>query len=387
MGLLSEPDFVYVLGNFMADGSFYISDNSCRFEFTDGSPYKSELKYSFQHLSNIKNILERLLNKKLPKIRKRDNRFVFAFRDKYLSELFKNSLHIKPGSKDYIANIPLIYKRTKNERAFWMGVLDGDGSIARGSKRIALESVSPRLIKSFSDYLRREKIFFSNYPSSRKNIVSNVILIRSVSFRDFAEKIGFNHPLKCRLLKQKLKNKKDFFIKNRLNIRENLILNSQIINYFNIFDDSVFVENGIEILRKYGYSKYHLKNVKLSEIYHFGLKKGINKEEILKEVLRYRFKKSKGSKNSIKLPLILDENLKNIAQFVRIRAGSISFSREYIRSLNVDYANLMNKVKNIFDISPTYTCKGEPLFCSGVLADFFKMLIKSEHKAINMDRF
>lgn len=35
-----NSDFAYLIGNFLADGSFYKDKNGYRFEFTDGSPYK-----------------------------------------------------------------------------------------------------------------------------------------------------------------------------------------------------------------------------------------------------------------------------------------------------------------------------------------------------------
>ena len=66
MNILEDSDFVYALGNFMADGSFYVSDRDYRFEFVDGSPYKDELVYSSGHINHIKSIFERLLSKKLP---------------------------------------------------------------------------------------------------------------------------------------------------------------------------------------------------------------------------------------------------------------------------------------------------------------------------------
>jgi hypothetical protein len=363
-----------MLGNFMADGSFYTTKEGNRFEFVDGTPYKKELKYSLEHISKIKRILEFILNKKLSKIRKRENKFCISIRSKYLSDLFINSLKIHPGKKYKIIDIPQQYKNSIYEKAFWQGYIDGDGSISRKYKKISVESMSKDMINSFSEYLSKNNILFSKYKSKRGKDYSYVIIVRSVSLRDFAKKVGFVHPLKSRLLLERL-NKKDFFIENNI-INTDNILFEEMIDYTKMFDSSVFIENGRNIFEKFG-DKGHLKsNKKLNDIIYFLENKGLEKGEILKEINQYRFKKSKGTKNSVRLPLILEDNILKLAKFVRIRSGSISFSRSYIESFNENFNEILKLTKNIFDIEPKYTCKNEPLFCSGVLSDFFNNITK-----------
>lgn len=381
MNILYNPDFVYALGNFMADGSFYGREGDYRFEFVDGSPYKKELNYSYKHISIIKNIFEQLTNKKLPAIRQRENRFVLSFRNKDLAFLFINSLGIKPGPKDYTVDIPKLYLGKPLERLFWIGYLDGDGSIARNSKRIALESVSPKIMESFANYLKKQGIFFSEYTSKREDHFSYVILIRSVSFRDFAEKVGFSHPLKSKLLIEKLK-VKDFYITNPEPTYKNLLLKGKLIDYTRLFDNSIFIENGLKIFRKYGYNKYHHSNVRFSEIISIMAQAGKDRLEILKEIANFRFKKSKGSKNSVTLPLLFEDKLLKFAKFIRIKSGQVSFSKRYTESFGEDFKILINDFQKMFDIFPKYTSKGELLFCSGVLSDFFKSFIINKSKAI-----
>ena len=94
----------------------------------------------------------------------------------------------------------------------------------------------------------------------------------------------------------------------------------------------------------------------------------------MKKINKYRFKKSKGSTNSVKLPLILTEEILRMAKFARIRAGGISFSKRYIESFGENYSRILNLFKITFDINPKFTCKNEPIFCSGVLKDFFSHL-------------
>ena len=381
MDILNNPDFAYALGNFMADGSFYGSEGNYRFEFSDGSPYKNELNYSLEHISKIKNIFEQLTNKKLPEIRKRENRFVLSFRNKDLAYLFINSLNIKPGPKDYIVDMPEQYLGTALERLFWIGYLDGDGSIARKSRRVALESVSSKIMKSFANYLKKQGMFFSEYKSQRGDHFSYVILIKSISFRDFAEKIGFLHPLKSKLLAEKLK-LKDFYVTNPEPIYKNFLIKDNLIDYTLIFDNSVFIENGAKILRKYDHKGYHYPNTKLLEVISVMERAGKDKAEILKEINHFRFKKSKGSKNSVTLPLVFDNQLLKFAKFVRIKSGSISFSKRYSQSFGQDFRILVNDFQKIFDITPKYTSKGELLFCSGVLSDFFGKFIITKSKTI-----
>ena len=373
MKSIYNNDFAYLIGNFVADGSFYKDSSGYRFEFVDGTPYKNELKYSFQHISKIKKIIEKFIKKNLPPIRKRGNMYRLYFRNKELANLFLNFFKFLSGDKSKIIDIPKNYKETKYEKYFWIGYLDGDGSIARKSNRVAVESMSKNIIESFAEYLDNLGIYYSYYESKRDDGKSYIILIRSVSFRDFARKMGFNHPLKSKLLKEKLK-KEEFFRKNELN--ESLL--NKKINYINIFDNSVYLENGRELLIRYGYTKYHRKNASISEIANLMKNRGLKDDVMLKIIGEYRFKKSKGSMNFIRLPTTFDDKLLKLARFVRIRNGSISFSRAYIESFNENFNEILETTKKIFGINPIYTCKNEPIFCSGVLADLFKAILIKE---------
>jgi len=118
------------------------------------------------------------------------------------------------------------------------------------------------------------------------------------------------------------------------------------------------------------------ENQKLKLENEFLKKKGFGEEYINKMVSTFRFKKSKGSKYSVIMPLIYDSKLLKLAKFVRIRNGSISFSKSYIESYNEDFNEILKMTERMFDIKPKYTCKNEPLFCSGVLVDLFRNIIR-----------
>lgn len=370
---INSNDFAYFLGNFMADGSFYKTKRKnnigYRFEFVDGSPYNKELKYSLEHIIKIKKLVETFIEKKLGSIRKRGNRFVLSFRSKSLTELFLKNLKLSAGDKSRIVDIPTIYKNTKYEKYFWIGYLDGDGSISRKNKKISLESMSHKLIDSFSEYLNKNNIFHSKYKSKRGKDFSYVIVIRSISFKDFAKKIGFFHPLKNKLLQEKL-HLREFFVNNSLEI--NRFITNGLIDYTKFFDNSIFIVQGNEIIT----NKQNTKNISFNKIVSVLESKGKSKEEILTELSKYRLKKSKGSTNSVKLPLIANKDLSRIAKYIRIRSGGISFSKRYINSFNDNFDYVIKTTERLFDIKPKYTSKNEPIFCSGVLADFFAKILK-----------
>jgi hypothetical protein len=373
--LLLNNDFSYLIGNFLADGSLYESGRGLRFEFVDGSPYKNELGYCFKHMTRIKKILQNFLNKQLPPIRKKGNKYILKFRSKELAKIFVEVFKFSPGKKHRIIDIPQLYKDSKYEKDFWIGFLDGDGSVARKFRKISVESMSNNIINSFADYLTKNNIFFSRYKSKRRGTFSYVIVIRSVSFRNFVDKIGFSHPLKSQLLLQKLDDQ-DFFVDNQL--KKDVVING-LIDYTLLFDGKIFIENGKKILRKYGYSKYTRDNIKFLDVFNFLKNQGQSNENILKEINKMRFKKSKGSINSIKLPLSFTGDLLRISKYIRIKPGGITFSKRYILSFNENYDEILNITEKIFDIKPKFTSKKEPIFCSGVLSDFFTKIIKRQN--------
>ncbi len=375
MKSIYDSDFAYFIGYFLADGSFYKDSSSFRFELVDGSPYTSELDYSIKQLNRIKLILEKFLDKKLPDLRRKGNMFILSFRNILLSGLFLNDLGLNSGKKAHIVDIPNQYKNSEFERDFWIGYLDGDGSIARDSKRIALESMSKSIIISFSKYLDKLGIYYSFYESRRGEVSSYVLLIRSISFGKFVDELGFRHPAKVYILSKKIV-KPSFYRVNEINFD---LLNKKV-DYFSIFDKTAYLVNAKFLLEKYGYSKYHRNNFSLKEVFDFLSDRGLSKTEIINEVSKYRFKKSKGSTNSVKLPINFSEDIFRIAKFIRLRSSGIIFSKKYIKSYNEDYDVILSLTEKIFDIKPVYTSKNEPLFCSGILKDFFNYTLKNSIK-------
>lgn len=383
--LINSKTFSYFMGYFAADGCFYHDKRAgtCRFEFSDGYSEEKELKYSYEFLSNLKALIEKQLLVKLPNLRKRKNKYVLNFKNETLERLFKEEFNINPGPKTYSIKIPLIYKDSKLEKYFWLGVMDGDGVIAKNGKKIALEVSSRDLVLGFQSFLLKHGIITKMKEVKaveRKNGFSSsnssfLIIIRAPFYYMYAKLIGFTHPRKKSWLIENLKSK-TIYTKNYLNINKFLI-DSDIIDYIKIFGNrSVYIVNGKDILRKY---KVRLgkrgNNVKFPDIYK-NLNKDLSKVEVLREISNYRLKMGKGFINSVRVPFKFDENVQEIAKFVRVRGGSIWISRNYITCFNKDPDNIINNVEETFDIKPTYTSKKEPIFCSGVLNLFFSGITK-----------
>ncbi len=370
------PKFVYFLGYFAADGSLYKDKSGPRFEFSDGADFNSELVYSKMFLKRIGNITSVLFGTKI-NLRKRGNRFVLAFRNKELAEFLKNNFDITPGVKTYSVDIPKHYKRTEFEKYFWLGFMDGDGMVARNSRKIAVECASQKIMASFKDFLDREQIKYEYSERELFGVRQYGIRLSSAFFSDYAGKLGFLHPRKRKWLLAHLK-KKEFYIRNEADF-DKYLLENHIFDYQKIFhNEPVFVVNGIQILREFGMSKYAKKNQKLSTLIEFLEEKKLSKTEIYTMLQSYKFKMSKGSAILVKLPLRISPEIKELAQFVRFNAGSIRLSKNYAKAMGLNFEKLVSCVVKIFDIEPEYTCKNETFFSSGVVSRFFSKFINKK---------
>jgi len=377
MEIIHDPKFAYFMGFFAADGSYYKDGRSGRFEFSDGSSTAEELRYSKKFLNNIKNIIKILLNIDTPGLRKKGNKYVLQFRNKGMETLFKDKFGIKPGPKTLTFEIPLIYKDNKLEKFFWLGVMDGDGMVARESRKIALEMVNRKLIYSFNEFLKRNNIKTVLWESSSIHKTRNEsfkVTINAPFFGKYKELLGFYHPRK-RLWLEKHDKSKHMFVENELNSK-NFILNGKL-DYSKIFDSNrIFIVNGKSLLEKHGIKINGRKNIKFLEILNLLRKEGYLKEDILNILKAQRWKMSKGSINSVRLPLYFNKKIIDIARVVRLRDDSISLSRTYNRSVGLETTKLIKTIEEVFDIKPKYTKKKEPIFCSGVLEHLFSKIIK-----------
>lgn len=368
-----SKDFAHLLGFFSADGSFYKDGRCTRFEFVDGTSVIQELKYSEEFISKIKFYLEQLLNKELPKLRKRNNKYVLQFRSIHLDVLFRK-LGYFPGSKTFIIDIPEFYVGTRFEKYFWSGFMDGDGMVARDNKKISLESVSYKLIKSFRLFLNKNKIFYKY--RIRKTILANTVYgvyINTLVLRKFIDLIPFEHPRKKLWVNNHLL-KKDFYVHNSIKYKKYLI-NNNVINYFEIFNKGdVFVVNGCNLINNVS----KRKNIELFNLKEKLYALGYANLEIISKLKYFRFKAGKGSTNSVQKPFVFEDKLKLILKYVRVVDGGLRISKQYIDANGENPEKIIFIISKMFDIEPHITSKGECIFSSVVLNKLFRAFIIRE---------
>ena len=386
--IIKNPKFVYFMGCFAADGSFYKDSlKTTRFELADGTSVADELFHSEKFLNGIKLNLEELLEIKLPNLRKKENQFRLVFRSKKLQNIFEKYFNLKPGKKGFSIDIPKYYKRTKLEKYFWLGVMDGDGMVARNSRKIVLESGSENLINSFKEFLQRKKIIFKSGKKKLNNNDFFRITITSNHFKDYCKNLGFFHPRK-RLWTLSHLNLDDFYVRNKVEIKKNY-LNKNSINYEKMLDPAkIMIVDGKSLLKKYKLKNAGRKNRRFGEILKKFENTNFTKSELFRMLSKHRWKMGKGSMNSIKLPLFFNGDLLKIAKLIRLAEGSVRLSRRHIESYNLDFNQIIKEFEKMFDIKAKYTSKKEPIFCSGVLRLFFAKIIKrNEKEYISLDEY
>ena len=375
-----STDLAYLLGVFAGDGSMYYSGGSTRIEIIDGTHVEEEIKYSREFLKNIQEIIYRLFNKKTTIIRK-GNKLVLRFRSKRFTETLVE-FGFSPGKKGKTVNIPQQFIDNDNlEIAFWIGVMDTDGMIGRKTKKVTLTSISKSLCTSFSKFLQKKNIQHSFFEYKPKTGYSNaslafVVQINSPFVSKFARIIGFEHPRKKKWLLKHIK--KEFYVKRTANFKP-FIIEDRIIDYEKIVSNRVFVIDGIkaaEDLELEIKEHSHTKNLPFYEIINASKQKGLSKKEVLKELSDFRFKMSKGSTTSVRLPFVFSNNLATIAEMVRLKEGGIRISRAYTKTCGKDLQKVINDICEIFDVKQSITSKGEITFNSGVLNELFSKVTK-----------
>lgn len=355
----------------MADGCFYLNAKKYpRFEFYDGTSIKAELKYSLKHLKNIEKILKSFIQIKST-IRLRENRYILTFTSYKLANILKKKFSIKPGKKAALVDIPKIYKNKKLEKYFWRGFMDCDGMVARNNKKIALEVKSKNLIKSFKEFLKSKGIKYKEHIRIINNNAYYRINILSIFINAYKREIGFKHPRKNMWLLKHLK--KDFCKINKIDF--NTLYSHGIINYKKAFlNTNTYLIEGIKLLKCYKI-KHNTTNVKFDTIYQNLRNKGLKDRKINELLSKFKWKMGKGSKYGISVPYIFNKELTEIAKVIRLRPYCISVSRNYASAMNMDPELILKKINTLFNTKPTFTTKGEPLYCNGALELFFNKAI------------
>lgn len=382
-----SPRLAYLIGVFVGDGSLYTSGGSPRIEISDGTSVEKELKYSTAFMKNLQTIIFNLFGKKT-KLIKKQNKIVLKFRCTSFSN-FLGSLGFLPGPKAKKVDIPQpIRCDPKLEKAFWIGVLDTDGMTGRKTKRVALTSISKKLCESFHAFLKKQgihSVLFKYKPTSGYANASDayVVHINSPFIRKFSEVLCFTHHRKKRWLLNHLK--KEFYIQNKVNF-EPYLIDNKIIDYSRLFTSRVFVVDGSKLLPTNDDKKAEgSSDVSITALFAILTPHEEEKQELLDRLSICRFRLGKKPCNSVKLPHKASESLKNLSKFIRITCGGVKLSQQYITTNGQNAEKIIKDTCDIFDITPKYTSKGEVLFCSGVLQEFFSKVLERPQINYNKD--
>ncbi len=383
--VVSSPRFAYFLGLFAADGSYYRDGRCCRFEITDGSSIENEMIYSKNFLENVRCLVRTMIGKNIPELRRRGNRYILHFRSKMMERVF-NSLGIKPEPKSTSFRIPKIYRDSTLEKFFWLGVMDGDGMVARVGRKVALEMVNKEMVHLFGRFISKNGIFcrvverrFDESSVYETQNTSFKVIINAPFIRKYKEILGFCHPRKRMWLERHSKNKNGY-IENTISCSEFLSPNGNI-DYIKVFRcGNVFVVGGKRILRENGIRYRGASNVSFIKMRDILLKSGHSESDICRILSGKRWKMSKGSVNSVNLPDKLNKDILDVVKLLRPAEGGIRVSRTYAKSLGFNADDVVKAIEKTFDIKAKYTGRGEPIFCSGVLKELFLNIIKRENK-------
>ena len=368
MKIKVSSELSYLLGTFVADGTFYKSNKRTLIEFSDGTSVRKDLKYSRKFIDTLRLLINEHFHSKVRKFRKRNNQYVLRFQNKKFSDWLR-SFGFYPGAKSSTVNVPTAIKSTEFEKDFWLGVMDCDGMIGKTTKNVTLWSASNKLCSSFLEFLDNSGVKASFNTRELKGKNYYYVKIKSPFVRKYADVVGFSHPRKLLWLRSHLK--KEFYVTNRFAIKD-FIINDGLIDYYKIFDDRVFVIDGAKLLGK----REH-KNIGFKILFNNLLTEGFKVEKVYKLLNEFRWKMSKGSTTSIKLPLYFTNELEEIAQFIRLTDGGIKISKNYTSAWNKNPDEIKGKICKMFDIKPHFTSKGELLFDSGVLGELFlKTLVR-----------
>jgi len=361
-------ELAYLLGAFVADGSLYKSGHGLRVEFSDGTSVKEELHFSKKFVTRLRNLIEKYFDFNI-RIHRKNNKYVLKFRNKKFANWIQ-SFGFLPGDKSNSVDIPSQLRGTSLEKSFWLGVMDCDGMIGRTTKNVTLWSSSKKLCKSFCEFLNK-KIPVTVSERKLNDKIYFYVKIRSPFVKAYFDIISFSHPRKLLWLKNHLKN--EFYVTNSVNFKEFLIAGN-VIDYSKIFSKNVFVVRGSKILRE----EIAPKNMRFKRLLEILRGKGLSNRQICGLLQSYRWKMSKGSTTSVKLPLIVTGELEKIAKFIRLREGGIGVSKNYINSCGENSEKIIKCICKMFDVKPHFTSKKEIFFDSGVLKEFFSKVVKRE---------
>lgn len=223
MNDLLNENKAYFIGASFGDGC-NLSDQ-LKWQITDGHKNQCKLKYSYQYLKTINDLLYKEFGI-VGSIKKYEGKkYILTANNKWFCRLINFFYGVPFGKKKYLKT-PEMFKNDEMKKAFWSGIIDTDGEIFNNSANVQLCMKSENIVNEFDEYLNELKIGhkLSFYRDA------SYIFIPVSSFKKFNENFTINHPLKKMLVDNNLKNgshqkmlksRNDATIKNFLSINKN----------------------------------------------------------------------------------------------------------------------------------------------------------------------
>jgi len=190
-----QPKMAYFVGVAAGDGGF---NGEKVWTLVDGGK-KHQLKHSKKFLESISSLIEDRF-KVNTGIRKRKNRYELYVSNKWFCRFLQNYYNLPSSYKKGKLSRPEIFNNESQISAYWRGVFDADGAVAKNSNRITLSSAT----RSFLEQCRND---FDRWGISVHEIRqpgSYLLRLRPEAVPKFADKVGFSHPRKKKLLLEKL---------------------------------------------------------------------------------------------------------------------------------------------------------------------------------------
>jgi len=318
--LLNEKH-AYLVGAILGDGGFCLTNY---WTIVDGGK-PSELRYSYEYLNKIKNLFVNLYKIDHLKLRQRENKIELIISRKEFGRFLNFFFGVPYGKKKNRIQKPSIFENSKKKDKlydlFWRGMFDTDGYCDRKWNHISFCSYTPKLIE---ECLKDLNGFSICQNKIQKN--NSAIYLKSENYDIFANRVGFSHPRKKKYLLNQLSkgsNETKLIGINDKNTFEDFfdlikIPNLRIYNanskYSNCKNRFIF-RNIINWEKKGGipfnklYESWTLKGGSLKELY-----KWLHKN---KDLIRYGLNGRGKLSNLVKLPLIVDETILDLAKSIR----------------------------------------------------------------------
>lgn len=190
-----NPSIAYFIGVAAGDGGF---NGDKVWTLVDGGK-RHQLRYSKKFLESIAVLLQNYFGVNTG-IRKRGNMYEIYVSNKWFCRFLQNYYNLPESYKKGKLFRPESFSTESQISAFWRGVFDADGSVANKSNRISLSSATKSFLEQCKYDLEKQGVMVHEIRKPN----AYLLRLKPAQLPIFAEKIGFSHPRKKKLLLEKL---------------------------------------------------------------------------------------------------------------------------------------------------------------------------------------